>query len=361
MPEKTFKHRFNLPILGLSPPVPLLFKEIPKKQQTSHSAQEYFARVKVWWENNWPVLVLNFGSLCTLTGFTRSDVLELRTFSAMGSFSFVLYNLSHDVRRWNSIAWSCLFATVNCVKIVQILHERISRVVLTEQQEMIFVDKFMPHGVTPKQFEMIWNKAKIVTKKEGEVVTLAGKPSTRIYLVIQGSTRANILGRHLTAASSAPERKRKIGGDSGAWIGEMAFLEQVFEKDHKKVAENDSERELSPPRMLNALYTIVANEDCVLLEWTHSDMEELMKWSTDMRAAMTRAMTAAIVGKVINFTVSRTTVLPNWSTWLDDWKHNAGAKVKVEEQVEEQEADDGDETDAPVLPRTTTVLMHYTY
>jgi hypothetical protein len=43
----------------------------------------------------------------------------------------------------------------------------------------------------------------------------------------------------------------------------------------------------------------------------------------------TRATTAAIVGKVINSTVSQMTTSPAWSTWLDDWTRNAGAQVRV--------------------------------
>lgn len=68
------------------------------------------------------------------------------------------------------------------------------------------------------------------------------------------------------------------------------------------------------------------------MRWSHADMEALMARSTDLRAAMTRAMTAAIVGKVINFTVSKSSALPTWSTWLDDWKHNAGARISVQQR-----------------------------
>jgi len=35
--------------------------------------------------------------------------------------------------------------------------------------------------------------------------------------------------------------------------------------------------------------------------------------------------------------VSRTSELPTWTSWLDDWKHNAGAKVEVFEQQQELE------------------------
>jgi hypothetical protein len=79
------------------------------------------------------------------------------------------------------------------------------------------------------------------------------------------------------------------------------------------------------------MYTIVAQEDCVVLRWRHDVMEGLMGKSTDMRAALTRAMTAAIVGKVINFTVSRSKANQTWATWLGDWKYNAGAEVNIED------------------------------
>ena len=350
--------RFDVPKLGLVPPTPALFitettgtttthllSQHNHSQSTSTSSssafqRSFFERAEEWWKNNWTVLVLNLGSLCTLIAFTRSDLLELRTFSALGSISFIVYNFNQVPFRYLPIAWSSLFATINSVKIMQILHERKATVVLTEQQETIFVDKLMPHGVTPKQFEMMWNRAKIVKRKKGEAITSAGKPNDLIYLVIEGSTRANILGRHLTVMSTVPSSKKKVGGDSGAWIGEMNFLEQLFEKEQSKVRAPTADAE--PRKMQNAMYTVVATEDCVMLAWTHSDMEHLMSRSTDIRAAITRAMTAAIVGKVINFTVSRTTTnKPTWSTWLDDWTHNAGAQIRVNNFVSpvEEEGD----------------------
>jgi hypothetical protein len=40
-------------------------------------------------------------------------------------------------------------------------------------------------------------------------------------------------------------------------------------------------------------------------------------------------MTSSIVGKVVNMTLSRTSAMPTWSTWLDDWVRDDGAKVQV--------------------------------
>ena len=91
-----------------------------------------------------------------------------------------------------------------------------------------------------------------------------------------------------------------------------------------------------------ALYTIVAVQDSVVMRWKHEDMQALLAKSPDLRGAMTRAMTAAIVGKVINFTVSRRASKhggqpqpqPHWSNRLRDWTPtNDGARVQVQKDV----------------------------
>jgi hypothetical protein len=129
------------------------------------------------------------------------------------------------------------------------------------------------------------------------------------------------LGRYLTAASSTPvnnnnhhhhhdDHSHSHNDNSGAWVGEMAFIEACWGNNNN----NDS-----APRTVNAMYTVVAKEDCIVWRWTHDEMERLMARSPDMRDALTRAMTSAIVGKVISFTISRSSARPTWQTWLDDW------------------------------------------
>lgn len=109
-----------------------------------------FQRLLRWLSFNWPTMLLNFGSVCTLMAFTRSDVLELRTLSATGSISNALYRYTQKPILWITIAWPSLFATVNGVKIIEILHERNAEVHMDEEQERIYVEYFLQHGVTPK-------------------------------------------------------------------------------------------------------------------------------------------------------------------------------------------------------------------
>ena len=316
-------------------------KEVAKKG----TKEDFQTRFTAWLQANWGVLAVNFGSMCTLMAFTRSDVLELRILSVMGSTLGVVYNMSHPRILWPPVLWGCTFAAVNSFKIYQIMQERNAEVHMTDQQEDIFVEHFMPHGITPKQFEKIYRKAEFFRFKKNDLIVRAGDKQDYIYLVVSGSTQASILGRHVTAASTTPETKgdQKHGGDSGAWIGEMAFLDSFWEKEHAKLKltkkktedpekENATDEQQSSTKvdLTKAILTIVTTEDTTMMRWKHDDMAELMNTSGDLRSALTRAMTSALVGKVVNLTISRSNNrLPNWSTWLADWSRNDGAKVEV--------------------------------
>ena len=308
----------------------------------------YFS--KEWFKANGPILVLNIGSVCTLVGFTRQDVLELRALSMTGSICSVCYfALSRPA--FAPMAWSSLFAATNALKIARILDERKGRVVLTEHEEDIYEEHFLSHGLTPKQFAKLLSCAEVIDAKKGDQIVRAGERIDKVYLVVQGQTRASFLGRRVTAASSAPGNQVALrGGDAGAWIGETAFLDWFWNKeknakksalhknDQKEDEEDDEEidddeEDVAPPASTVglAIHTIVANtDDCELLCWKHSDLDVLMSKSADLRSALTRSMTAAIVGKVINLTVSRSVgSLPTWSTWLDDWKGTDAARINV--------------------------------
>jgi len=294
--------------------------------------------------------------MCTLMAFTRSDILELRTLSVTGNLCFITYALRQNVVLWPNIFWSGLFASVNSLKIYQILDERNASVSMTKEEEKIFVDFFMPHGVTPKQFERINQSSEVFHLEKGELLIQKGEKPHSVYLIVEGSTNALILGRRLTAASTTIETRgdKKEGGDSGAWAGEMAFLKQFWEKEQrsatqqkddkatntepkKERSENDDLPTTVKSKPSNGgiseayIYSIVATEDCTIMSWSHEEMEELMKSSTDLRSALTRAMSSALVGKVINLTVSRThkTKVP-WSEWLKDWNSKDGTSVEVQ-------------------------------
>ena len=324
------------------------------KHNSNKSQQKQTWSWSSWWKLNGPLLILNFGSLATLIGFTRTDVLELRVLSVTGSTTFIFYTvLQPPPIRWPSVFWSMLFSAVNTQKIITILHERKGNVVLSPRQEEIYNEHFQPHGVTPKQFEKIMSKGKLKVIKSGGLVSRQGDEMTTVQLVVKGSTRASVTGRHLTAIGSKPgNRSRFAGGDSGAWIGEMGFLQSMWmKKPIFPVADKEDNEEMSDVKgNARALSTIVAVDDVEIIEWTYEDMSELMRTSGDMQAALTRSMTAAIVGKVANFMMSKQAGMPTVAALIDNWKHGR--------QIDDDEDDNEDDVEVPVVRRNTTAVNH---
>ncbi len=116
-----------------------------------------------------PLIIANFGSLCSLTAFTRSDVLKLRACSVLGSTSFVISSLLNPPPRWGPTLWSSLFACVNSTKIIQILDEQRGHVDLSPRKRGIYLEHFKPHGVTPNQFKKVFSAGTTRIIKAGGV------------------------------------------------------------------------------------------------------------------------------------------------------------------------------------------------
>ena len=299
-----------------------------------------------WLKLNGPLLILNFGSFATLLGFTRGDVLELRSLAITGNVSFVLYSLFITPIRWPAISWSALFAAVNGYNIVKILNERSDKAVLNHHEQEIYSEHFEVHNVTPVQFKKILSKGRVKLYSNGDVLSKQGEPLNSVKLIVSGSSRANFMGRRLTAMGSTKGNRDLLeGGDSGAWVGEMAYLQSFWDRQNAKrsILSNKLKREQSlEEATYHAMSNIVAASDnSEVIEWTYDDLDALMRSSADMQGALTRAMTKAIVGKVINFLVSRQQAnVPQlqWSTFLDFWKisrtrHAAPEEKDVEETL----------------------------
>lgn len=318
----------------------------------------YWERLCQWLRVNAGVLVLNFGSVCSLLAFTRTDVLELRSLSVAGSACSLLYSgtLPIEQRSWTPILWGFCFVLVNGFKIRDILDERSTAVNFADQQhEAIYRDYFLPHGITPKQFEYIMKRARTIRLHAGDVLVREGSPMKRVFLVTSGRTRAHHLGRRLTAVSfDAPPQEfhaAQQGGASGAWVGEMAFLEHYWHKQPRyapAAVEQPASRSHSgrPAHrsVERCMYTISAvKDDTTVLAWKHADMEVLLGKSADLRAALTRAMASAIVGKVVAFTASKkAAAAPAPSKW---WRGTAGRhqKDKTGPQIDWLEDEDDEE------------------
>jgi len=278
------------------------------------------------------------------------------------------------------ILWSLTFASVNSFKIYQIMVERNANVHLPKDQLDVYRRQFEPHGITPKQFEYIMKKAEIIRLKKGEALIREGDPLRHVYLITAGQTRAHHLGRRLTAVSYAHEPMKDEPhvshpppaiAASGAWVGEMAFFEMAWSQgdgNNKSEKKHDADDETvpadgegegdgppapkAPSSSERAMYTIVALEnDTTVLAWTHADMQSLMNKSADMRTALTRAMTAAIVSKVVGFTLSRKSSGGGPAAWIGRlWPGATQGPVEPSASTDESVVDEPPKVPLPLKP-----------
>jgi len=181
--------------------VPKSFKEPPKsvtkiiqsekaalvgnKSSSQQSNKQQTWSWKSWFTLNTPLLILNCGSMATLLGFTRSDVLELRTLAMTGNCTFVIYSLISPPIKWPAICWSMLFASVNGFNIAKILNERKGKVVLTPHEMEMYQEHFQPYGVTQFQFYKVITMGHTKIIPAGEIIARQGAPITSVKLVVR--------------------------------------------------------------------------------------------------------------------------------------------------------------------------------
>jgi cAMP-binding proteins - catabolite gene activator and regulatory subunit of cAMP-dependent protein kinases len=366
-------------------------------------AQKVGSDLWKWLKENSGIIILNLGSLCTLTAFTRSDILELRCLSMTGSISSVLYFLSLPPPKvWFPAMWSGIFAFTNAYKVYFILEERKGKPKYLSSEELaVYEEYFAPHGMTPRQFEKLIEISTEIKVPKGQVLVENETDLNSVYLVKSGSIDALTgLKRRVTAAST-DKSVAMTGGDSGAWIGELAFLDYLAARDTNKSkmqpksssnissgkkAKDDSvgstsssnsssgggsglqsiegtSDQVSNGSNINghkettnvvgdhhgrvatkkAIFTYIATEDTTVYSFDHDALCELLESSVELRAALTRAMTAAVVGKVVNMYLSKLDKdKPLWQKWLEDnWQTTtttaAAATVKEEAPVEPQQ------------------------
>jgi len=205
---------------------------------------------------------------------------------------------------------------------------------MNKEQEAIYVSYFMNHGIAPLQFRWIEENSETRNIKKGDAIIHKGAVVDRIFLVVHGSTHAHVDGKRFTAASSTPETRgdQLEGGDSGAWIGDLAFLDWQGRQSGSELTPMGNSSIQNKERRLS-MYTITADEDSKIMVWTYERMEELMETSPDMRAAVVRAITAAVVGKFVNLTIqdiNSSRSHSRWVSWLRHWSSGGDrSQIKI--------------------------------
>ena len=132
----------------------------------------------------------------------------------------------------------------------------------------------------------------------------------------------------------------------------MAFFEVQWQKSDHPTDDNESDKDNDKnvasapevrrkvPASQRAMYTITALEDdTTVLAWSHADMQALLDRSSDMRAALTRAMTSAIVAKVVGFANSKKKMAPPAPWWTHLFPWGGGTHGSEEKRVLETRDD----------------------
>jgi hypothetical protein len=339
-----------------------------------------------WLKSNAGTIILNLGSIATLTAFTRTDMMDLRMLSITGSCSSIIYFLTRPPPiPFPPIIWSLVFACTNSFMLYHIYEERKGiPPPLSSLEQDVYDEHFLPHGVTPRMFEKLLHKSKKIHLKRGDVLLQKGHLYHSVYLVASGATNAvtGNMSRRVTAASSQQGNKESLaGGDAGAWVGELAFLDYLHKRDKDRgcgraaagpgpesgsntttatspssgespaMAAKNNDRDnvsgggngnkhvhtnnnsttaktatIQQDKVRDAatkasILTYIATEESILYAWDHEELASLMETSSDLRSATTRAMTAAVVGKVVNMYTSKVDAddTPSWKKWMQTY------------------------------------------
>jgi hypothetical protein len=68
------------------------------------------------------------------------------------------------------LTWASIFGATNAYNISLILSERSDKVTLTKDEQALYEEHFLTHGVTPKQFHMIMDKSKVIRVPKDQVI-----------------------------------------------------------------------------------------------------------------------------------------------------------------------------------------------
>lgn len=346
-----------------------------------HAGEDFWQRARTWLQYNYGVRIFNFGSIFSLLAYTQSDVLDLRILSAVGSLSSIVYlaTIPAEQRSFTPLLWSLSFLTANGVKIRDILQERRGATHFpNKEQERIYHRYFCQHGVTPFEFAAIMKRARIIRLNRGDVLLRQGAPLKRVFLVTQGQTSAQRgHDRRLLMTNDQYHQEAVVqqqGGSAGAWLGDMAFVEHYWNKGKLKtlgtrkpvgaeyeIFNNGTTTNIRPfwrRRLVRyepqrAMYSVSAVQDgTIVLAWKHADMEALMKKSSALETTLIRAMTTAIVAKIVAFEATKkaaaalSSSTSKRSSWWQGWRspppHDTGETLApvipwVEEEYEEED------------------------
>ena len=218
-------------------------------------------------------VVMNIGSIVSLTGFMMSDVLHLRLLSICGSMCGMTYNLTRSPPQINAVGWSLVFASTNVFKTIQLLVERRTPS-LSQEEYQLYQQHFELMGVTPRQFKKLVSPQNCTWKsyKKGDVIVKPGEPLGKVILIHHGEARCEDPSLPLGTRRSLKWKYK--AGINGCIIGGTAIVDKdVLQKSY-------------PNRIIANTDGSKPDLNCVTIEWNVHKLIEHMNKDKEVEAAL---------------------------------------------------------------------------
>lgn len=169
----------------------------------------------------------------------------------------MIYNLSQTPPLRLPVMWGVIFLSVNAYMIYSLLKEA-DDLSFTKDELELFEEHFLPYGLTPTQYKKLLDIGKWVEVPAGTILAKEGEILSYTLLVSSGYVNATINKTTIPLFSTYPGAKAASPSqkDSGAWIGEVNFLDS---------------------QTPGAIATFATGGVTKFLKWSNDDLKELMQ------------------------------------------------------------------------------------
>ena len=154
-------------------------------------------------------LLVHISCFLTFASFWVKDILWLRLLSVASSVTWIAYVAMPDHWIPASLLWNLLYITINVVRIVQLVLEKVA-VDFSDEEAELFRTVFA--GLQPTQFHRLLRAGEWRSFSEGETIIVQDAPPDMLSLVVCGEATVVKSGREIA----------RIGPHQ--FVGELSYL-----------------------------------------------------------------------------------------------------------------------------------------
>ena len=205
---------------------------------------------------------LHAANILLLVAYSVRDILWLRLFAVASALIAIPYFILQPTPLWVPIAWSAVFAAINCFQAWRLFVER-RPVKLTPEEE--HVRKLVFRELPPRKVLEVLSVGSWTDAEAGEPLIQSGKPVEAISLIVHGRVRVT--------------KEKRVLGElvTGNLVGSTLLMSGV-------------------PAAIDA----VAAEPVRALCWHTETLKRYLAANPDVRIAMQRHLARDLAGKLVS-------------------------------------------------------------